>query len=847
VDAGTETATLRNGHEDIHLEKPSVSNNHDVVVQETAGAVKRPKIGTASVNNDGQAEMQQPSILHVLQRAKDLVDFTENHNTSSNVKPVLDGPFVSNSGASEHSPEQNRAGAVMDTQLVSSTTPPNTRLTGSQQESPPVDARVENQKQPPAAQKQSSKEKVNTKSHTKADENLATNELTSTTNGETAKTPKTRRGSATSSTRPSSSTLTERRSVRAKSIRATDGASPTENTEMETANETESQLSSNGDAVDQTTAAESGEVVAQYISLPALPRKVPELPRLRTEEMRELEGALEFGANSGDTWREDWSGNLAYADKEISNPIVKGKSSGKTDFKQSLLQWATNGPRYIRLLQYLVRYVYHQHGTPSEAKKIIANANQGSVDEIENAIRRVSYDPTVLRQDGWTTEKSKEMIGATGGPFLIGDLILWQNNEAVVIAYVHDQDDLGDLWKAMYLDDMETFDLEAEELQSARQKWERKHQKQSTSAPSVDNNSRRSTRTVAITSNFDVPGMEHGIVLAASYNPNARQGVFWPARVMHVSEMDNARTQSKRVSSRKALVDVVFLAPYWNSRNVNASSRGRVESFADSISRHGKAIFNSGPLFEIETIEATEDQIKPYSYTLDSLDIEQLRVSFRFSGLPKAAFPRFLDSHRLAASLKAFAATDLDATRTESDVASAALFDAHPFAVQTARFPQAILHLPFEYILSQLPQPSVEQPAYSEDDQANIETVINLSGILRAMRPPMCWGKGDDSDNTSVLAPNTTQETPCRIPMFYQPNIGVQTLLKLEPFIQDLKALVETIRVSAEGSPVAVMVKGIDALLSRFWQEAETYEGLRLFQRQQLACAYSKNWALTKV
>ena len=50
----------------------------------------------------------------------------------------------------------------------------------------------------------------------------------------------------------------------------------------------------------------------------------------------------------------------------------------------------------------------HMASTPKEAKRILASASPFSPTELEKAIRRVSYDPEVLKEDGWTTVKSDE-------------------------------------------------------------------------------------------------------------------------------------------------------------------------------------------------------------------------------------------------------------------------------------------------------------------------------------------------------------------------------------------------------------------------------------------------------
>lgn len=361
--------------------------------------------------------------------------------------------------------------------------------------------------------------------------------------------------------------------------------------------------------------------------------------------------------------------------------------------------------------------------TPLEAKKILASASRTSAQELEIAIRRTSYDPVVLRQDGWTTTKSEEPIGATGGPFMIGEMIRWQNEDAVVIAYVHDNE-IGDLWKGVWIDTQNfiTFDMEAEEVQGAKQKYDRRKNTK------LQTTERKSSR-YAVNEDFTVKGVEHGIVLASSMEKGARPGVFWPARVMHASETSGSSSQAKR-SSAKQKVDVVFLAPYWNSNEIG--SRGRR---TEALSENGDSSFHAGQLFHLELIEASGEVIKEYPYDPSKgLDLDQLRMSFRFTGLPKGAFPRFLDSHRLALALKAYA-TEKASNFSASDLASAGLFETHPMAVQAPVFPYVVLHLPFSYILSELPSLTRE----GSDHETKPEPIIQISTILNSMKPPQCW------------------------------------------------------------------------------------------------------------
>jgi hypothetical protein len=111
-----------------------------------------------------------------------------------------------------------------------------------------------------------------------------------------------------------------------------------------------------------------------------------------------------------------------------------------------------------------------------------------------------------------------------------------------------------------------------------------------------------------------------------------------------------------------------------------------------------------------------------------------LRMSFRFTGLPKGAFQRFLDSHRLALALKAYA-MEKACSISASDLASAGLFETHPMAVQAPVFPFVVLHLPFSYILSELP--SFQRDG--SENESKTEPIIQISSILKSMKPPQCW------------------------------------------------------------------------------------------------------------
>jgi hypothetical protein len=623
--------------------------------------------------------------------------------------------------------------------------------------------------------------------------------------------------------------------------------------------------SNNNDTDDQ-----QGEIVSTHIRLDPLPAATHDsiiLQPLSRAEQAQLETALEFGdILTGDTWRDDWSGNLAYADKEISNPAQTGRSNKssslqesfasiqKQSFQQSLVVWAQNNTQsnaYVQLLANLLRYVYHMNNTndtdkegsttctPDAAKRVLASADLRNVGSMVKAIRRTCYDPTVLRQDGWTTQKSEKSVGATGGPFLIGDFIRWEGSDAVVISYVHDAE-IGDLWKAIWIDGVdvtepdgsssyyETFDLEAEELFEAKRKWERRLKMASQQQQQSGNSdSRRSARS-AVNSDFTIKGIQDGIVLATSYSKGARPGVYWPARVLHASESTGPLSQGKR-STSKQKVELVFLAPYWDA-DEHLGFGGRSSSSsrrAGSLSETSQSAFNSGPLLHWETVEATDEMIKEYPHDgQEGLDIYQLRMAFRFTGLPKAAFPRFLDSNRLAMGLKMFAKRHLKTKLTATDRASAGLFETHPMSVKTPVFPHVVLHLPFSFILSQLPRPIDQIRGSSDNGQSNVEPVLQLGSIVDAMKPPTCWGITTDdhghslppdspSNNNGTSNHQQPPSTPGDWLSSFEEENGKYPSLELDNFVRDLLPLVEVFNRSSSSPPVAALLTNVTRLLSQ--------------------------------
>jgi len=412
------------------------------------------------------------------------------------------------------------------------------------------------------------------------------------------------------------------------------------------------------------------------------------------------------------------------------------------------------------------------------------------LEHIMEADRRISYDPIVLRQDGWTTGRADHPDGASGGAYLIGRRVIWSRYEALVIAFVRDEE-IGDLWKAMWLEDFETFDLEADELQSAIKKWELREarrkikHKNGSAKPLLSGGSPARmlanmtskiitkpaiSNRFAATKSFTVAEIEHGIILAASYHPNARHGVMWPARVMHVSEIkaltSSTHTTSRR-SSQRNQISIIFIAPYWNGTYNSKASI--VANTKNNLA--AKSAFSTGSLFEMETLEVSSANIERYPHTENDqiLSIDKLRSTFRFLGLPKTAFARYVDSHRLARALKLFAKRQAKKSsgcpRSDGCNADAlsALTDTHSLALKTALLPQPLLNLPYEYMLANLPALAEQGAQLNWQDDEVKEPVLQLHLVLQSMTPPHCWGKYANEQNKNGQA-DSMQKYPLSTP-----------------------------------------------------------------------------------
>lgn len=257
------------------------------------------------------------------------------------------------------------------------------------------------------------------------------------------------------------------------------------------------------------------------------------------------------------------------------------------------------GSNGLRGLELLFRFVYSMKDTPDTAKKILAYALTRPAESAEHRLqfiidstKRVSYDPAVLQQDGWTIKKADTPDG--GEAFHLGRRIVWQKHEAIVIAFTTDET-YGGLWKAVYIEDLETFDLEPGELKAAIKRYDNKQKQASKKSRPVvpPSGSTRFSATV----NFNVEGIENGIILAVP-SSNAAQGALWPARVRSVVEGTLTASGNVRRNSSKNQISVVFLAPFWNGQHSSSNASNAKDPYA------------LGPLFEFENVEVSDYSIQ---------------------------------------------------------------------------------------------------------------------------------------------------------------------------------------------------------------------------------------------
>jgi len=214
-------------------------------------------------------------------------------------------------------------------------------------------------------------------------------------------------------------------------------------------------------------------------------------------------------------------------------------------------------------------------------------------------------------------------------------------------------------------------------------------------------------------------------------------------------------------------------------------------------------------------------------------------------GLPKAAFTRFLDSHRLALGFKTFSQTELKSTSaSESDRTSAALLEGHPLAVQAPHFPSSVLQLPFLHMLSRLPHH--ERPAFPPNysDATKGEPPLRFDVILKSMDPPHCWGL---ESSAASNAPETPQFKSCiSSPLSF---LDSNSSSKDDPyntgrFVLGLTSLLSLL---AEKSPTSRMLKNIlNELVGTFAKSSSLQVLHRADAKKRQLKSLNRTWVVVK-
>ena len=314
------------------------------------------------------------------------------------------------------------------------------------------------------------------------------------------------------------------------------------------------------------------------------------------------------------------------------------------------------------------------------------------------------------------------------GAYLIGEKVVWEKSEAVIIAHLYDSEGIGDLWKVLFVEDHESFDLEADEMQEGLKKMARRESRNRAKREAELQGYGKKSSSRSSRNKMTVPGIEYGIIMATSSSMSARNGVKWPARVLNVSEVEDLLSSTSRRSSVKNSIPVMFLAPYWNGAN---TAKGKASSATASNP------FSSGPLFQLEYIDVNPENIEEYTHEKVSLSL--MRAEFQFSGLPAPAFTRYVNAHRMAIALRNYAKEHIVRCHHGENIdAIVTLTDAHIMSVKSPTFPDSVLNLPYDHLMNQLPCP-VEQ-SITESNEEEYEPVIDFNSILDAMKPPYCFG-----------------------------------------------------------------------------------------------------------
>jgi hypothetical protein len=167
-------------------------------------------------------------------------------------------------------------------------------------------------------------------------------------------------------------------------------------------------------------------------------------------------------------------------------------------------------------------------------------------------------------------------------------------------------------------------------------------------------------------------------------------------------------------------------------------------------------------------------------------------------------------------ALRKYAQMHIRSEVTATDRASAGLFETHPLAVHAPRFPAAVLHLPFSFILSHLPRTFDDQSFKRSDSDTKREPVLRLDKIVESMKPPYSWGQnmGDELPPTPAVRHSTPmQSSPGTWLRSLENRNGMEPAEIIERFWSDFPLLNEFFHRNCSSSTIVAVLSGISRLL----------------------------------
>ena len=152
-------------------------------------------------------------------------------------------------------------------------------------------------------------------------------------------------------------------------------------------------------------------------------------------------------------------------------------------------------------------------------------------------------------------------------------------------------------------------------------------------------------------------------------------------------------------------------------------------------------------IFEYEQIDALPKTIQAYPHSGTTLDLEDLKTNFKLTGLGKGCFESYVNAHRLALGFSNYAGTYLRNEHAESEgfKLMAEMKDCHVMSLRAAVVEEALIGLPWNFVVNQLKAPGLE------DSPVEPEQCLNLKALLKCLGPEVSLSVGANGGKMSVV------------------------------------------------------------------------------------------------